>query len=198
MNATTPTTSLGFLRHELEHMRSHWLWFVLLGALLATCGTLALIFPAAMVGTSLAVPILLGVLLMIGGVATIVGAFWAGKWSGFVLQLLVGILYLTSGFLFTEKPVEGAYALTFFIAVSFIVMGILRTVAALVLQFPQWGWALLNGVVTLLAGVVIFRNLPQDTFWVIGLLIGLEMIFNGWAWMMLGLALRSLHVRPTA
>jgi uncharacterized membrane protein HdeD (DUF308 family) len=129
---------------------------------------------------------------MVGGVATIVGAFWAGKWSGLLVQLLVGILYLVSGFMITEQPVAGTIGLTMFIAAAFIVMGLFRSTGALLVQFPQWGWALLNGVVTFLAGIVIYRNLPQDALWVIGLLVGLEMLFNGWTWIMLSLAVRNL------
>jgi len=190
MNANV-ASPLAQLRHGLEHLSSHWWWFMLLGALLAACGTLAIVFPPVMVGTSIAVPVVLGVLLMIGGVATIVSSFWAGKWSGFLLQLLVGIVYVACGFVFTENPIRAAAVLTMFIAVMFIVLGTFRAVGALVLQFPQWGWALLNGVVTLLAGIVIYKNFPEDTFWVLGLLIGLEMIFNGWTWIMLSLMLRN-------
>ncbi|MEX0678000.1 MAG: HdeD family acid-resistance protein [Pirellulales bacterium] len=185
----------GALKHELEHMSAHWWWFILLGALLAVCGTAAIVFPPVLVGTTIIVPVVLGVLLMVGGVATIISSFWAGKWSGFLLQLLVGILYLAVGFVFTENPFETALALTLFIAIAFIIMGVFRTTAALVLQFPQWGWSLLNGVITFMAGIIIYRSLPEGAFWVIGLLIGLEMIFNGWMWIMLSLGLRSMHVR---
>ena len=86
-------------------------------------------------------------------------------------------------------------ALAFTLAIAFVIMGIFRTVAALVLQFPQWGWALLNGVVTFLAGVIIYKSLPEGALWVIGLLIGLELLFNGWMWIMLGLSLRGLKQR---
>lgn len=176
-------------------MSGHWWWFFLLGALLVVCGTCAIIFPPVLVGTTLAVPVILGVLLMIGGVATIIESFWAGRWSGFLLELLVGILYVACGFVFIENPFQSALALTLFIALAFIIMGIFRATAALVIQFPQWGWALLNGVITFLAGIVIYRSLPEDALWVIGLLIGLEMLFNGWMWIMMSMALRNLHTK---
>jgi len=142
------------------------------------------------------VTIVLGALLMVGGLASIVSAFWIGNWSGFLVQLLVGILYLACGFVMTEKPVISAVAMTIFIAISFIVLGAFRSVSALMLRFPQWGWALLNGVITLLAGIIIYRQLPFDALWVIGLLVGLEMLFNGWTWIMLALALRTLPRAP--
>lgn len=180
------------VRHELSHMRANWWWFALLGILLVVCGTAAIIFPAITVLTTVAVTTILSILLMVSGVATIIGAFYAGKWSGLLLQLLVGILYVTAGFVVAEDPISMARVITFFLAVSFIILGAFRTVAALVVHFPQWGWALLNGVVTLLAGIVIFRNLPEDSFVVIGLLVGIEMLFNGWTWIMLSQVLRNL------
>jgi uncharacterized membrane protein HdeD (DUF308 family) len=180
------------LKHELEHLRSHWLWMLLLGILLAAAGTAAIVVPAVTVGTTFAVTIFLGVLLMVGGVAMIVGAFWIGKWSAFLVQLLVGLLYLACGLMMTERPDVAAVTITIFISVSFIMLGVFRSVGALVLRYPQWGWSLLNGVVTLLAGIIIYRQLPLDAFWVIGLLVGLEMLFNGWTWIMLAVALRNL------
>jgi uncharacterized membrane protein HdeD (DUF308 family) len=181
------------LTHELHHLGAHWLWLLLLGILLVLAGTVAIIVPPATVGTTLVVTIILGALLMVGGVATIVSSFWIGRWSGFLVQLLVGIVYLACGFVMTEKPVVSAVAMTIFIAVSFIVLGVFRSIGALVLRFPQWGWALLNGVITLLAGILIYRQLPFDALWIIGLLVGLEMLFNGWTWIMLALVLRRIH-----
>jgi uncharacterized membrane protein HdeD (DUF308 family) len=178
--------------HELEHLSSYWLWFLLLGLLLVVAGGAAIVVPAATVGTTFVVTILFGVLLMVSGVATIVGSFWIGKWSGFLIQLLVGILYVACGVIMTERPGITVVTLTVFIAVSFVVMGIFRAVSALVLRFPNWGWVLLNGVVTFLAGVIIYRQLPFDALWVIGLLVGLELLFNGWTWIMLSMTLRAV------
>jgi uncharacterized membrane protein HdeD (DUF308 family) len=175
------------LQQEFKHLRSSWLWLFLLGILLAVCGTAAL----TMV-TSFAVMVVLGVALMVAGVATLVAALWQGKWSGMLVQLLVGILYLVAGFVVTDKPMEAALAMTLFLAALFIVVGAFRTVAALTIRFPHWGWALLNGVVTLLCGLVIYRHFPQAGLWVIGLLVGIEMLFHGWTWIMLSLAIRKI------
>lgn len=200
MSSDYPTTSGGpimsavaaHLKHELHHLRAHWWCFMLLGVLLVVAGTAAIVFPALTVTATFAATTLLAVLLMVSGVAIIVGSFWAGKWSGMLLQLLVGMLYLAAGFMMTENPVVSVEFITRFLALSFIVLGVFRIVAALLFHFPQWGWALLNGVVTMLAGIVIYRNLPSDALWVIGLLVGLEMLFNGWTWIMLAIALRNM------
>ena len=76
-------------------------------------------------------------------------------------NLLVGILYVMAGMAIRDAPVESSALLTMFIAAFFIVVGIFRVVVSLVERFPQWGWALLNGVVTLLAGVIIYDTFPS-------------------------------------
>ena len=128
--------------------------------------------------------------------ATLVGAFWTGKWGGFLVNLLVGLLYVAAGFVVSERPGISILLVTVFVAVSFMVMGIFRVLAAMVIRFPQWGWTLLNGCVTFLAGLVIYRQLPQSAVWVIGLLVGLEMLFNGWAWIMLALEIKQIPAGP--
>jgi uncharacterized membrane protein HdeD (DUF308 family) len=185
-------TMRAHVQHELEHLQSHWWWLALLGGVLIACGTSAVVIPAVTAAASVFAAVFLGVSLMLAGVVTIVGAFWAGRWSGFLVQLLVGLVYLAAGFVVTDHPVVTTVMMTLFVSVAFIVLGIFRATGALLIRFPQWGWALLNGTVTLLAGIVIYRHLPEDALWVIGLLVGLEMLFNGWTWIMLALAIRRI------
>jgi uncharacterized membrane protein HdeD (DUF308 family) len=147
---------------------------------------------------SVAATVALAVVLMVAGVATIIGSFWAGKWGGLLVQLLVGLLYLAGGFMMSERPVLAIVFVTLFIAMSFIVIGAFRTLAALLIRFPQWGWALLNGVVTFLCGMIIYRHMPLDALWVIGLLVGIEMLLSGWTWIMLSQEIRRIpkQARP--
>jgi uncharacterized membrane protein HdeD (DUF308 family) len=177
------------LNQEFQHVRSGWWCFLLLGILLVLGGVGAIAFPVI---TTAYATVILGAILMVTGIATIITAFWSGKWSGVLLQLLCGILYVVSGYIIADKPFEAAAVLTLVMAAFFVVIGIFRSIAALVIRFPHWGWALLNGVVTLLAGVIIYRHFPDAALWVIGLLVGLEMLFHGWTWIMLSLAIRNI------
>jgi uncharacterized membrane protein HdeD (DUF308 family) len=59
-------------------------------------------------------------------------------------------------------------------------------------RFPQWGWVLAGGVLNLVLGIMIWRQWPVTGLWVIGLFVGIDMIFNGWTWIMLALRLKSL------
>lgn len=184
-----PLAGQALLRSEFRHLKSSWCWFLSLGILLVVCGTLAVVFPIL---SSVAVMVVLGVSLTVSGIATIVTAFWAGRWSGLLLQLLVGILYVVVGMQIAETPVQAGLFTAIFVAGFFIVAGAFRAVSAMVVRFPHWGWALLNGTVTFLCGVVIYRHFPQCALWVVGLLVGLEMLLNGWSWIMLSLAIRRI------
>lgn len=186
-----PASLRAAIKHELHHLRDHWWWLLVLGILLATFGTLAILLPTFTIFTTFAAVVALGITLMIAGVAILVSAFWAGKWSGFMLQLLVGLLYLVSGFMITDAPEESSLPVTLLLAGFFIVLGAFRIAVALTFRFPQWGWVLLNGAVTLLVGLIIYRHFPESSLWAIGLLAGVEMLFNGWTWIMLSLVIRA-------
>ena len=97
------------LRHELEALRGNWFWFVILGVALVVLGLVAL---GSVVITSLAAAVVIGVLLLLGGAAEVVGAFWCRGWSGFFLHLLAGVLSIVVGILFVLSPGAAAEALT--------------------------------------------------------------------------------------
>jgi uncharacterized membrane protein HdeD (DUF308 family) len=179
------------LYQDFRHVKSCWFCFLLLGILLVLCGTAAIVVPPLF---SLITIMLLGILLVVTGIVTIISSFWIGKWSGMLLHLLVGILYLVVGFMIGEQKVEALLLITSLLAAMFIVLGVFRIVSALVIRFSQWGWVLLNGIVTMLLGVIIYRHFPESALWVIGLLVGIELIFNGWTWIMLSLAVRKIPI----
>jgi uncharacterized membrane protein HdeD (DUF308 family) len=175
--------------HELHSLRNQWWCFLLLGVALLVVGSLCIIDPLI---PSLASVVFLGFALMAAGIVQIVSAFWAGKWSGMLIHILIGVLYAVVGYMIVDAPVINMVIITKFIAIFLIVSGAFRIVSALVARFQDWGWALLNGGITLLLGIIINRQLPEAALWVIGLFIGIEMVFNGWAWVMLAFGLKAV------
>jgi uncharacterized membrane protein HdeD (DUF308 family) len=175
--------------HELHPLRNQWWCFLLLGVALVVLGSFCIIDPFI---PSLASVIILGFLLMAAGIFQIVSALWAGKWSGMLIHMLIGVLYVVVGYMVVDSPVINMVLITKFIAIFLIVSGAFRIISALVVRFQDWGWALLNGGVTLLLGVIINRQLPEAALWVIGLFVGIELVFNGWSWVMLALGLRAI------
>src|SRR5262249_15382283 len=120
-------------------------------------------------------------------------AFWAGKWSGMLIHMLIGVLYAVVGWMIIDAPpINTMVLITKFIAIFLVVSGVFRIVAALVMRFQDWGCALLNGGITFLLGIIINRQRPEAAFWVLGVCVGIEMLFKGWAWIMLALGPRAL------
>ncbi|MHC4175920.1 MAG: DUF308 domain-containing protein [Planctomycetota bacterium] len=193
--SVTESTSDRAADPGLQGLRENWGWFLGLGILLLVLGTVAL---GSAVLMTLASVLLFGWLLIIGGVMDAVQAFRCKGWSGFFLDLLTGVSYLVVGFMVVANPEATAVALTLLIAMFLIMGGLFRIVAAIAAQPPHWGWVLLHGVVSLLLGVAIWQRWPLSGLWVIGLYVGIEMIFNGWSLVMLGLTARRLRQAATA
>jgi uncharacterized membrane protein HdeD (DUF308 family) len=181
------------LRAERESLRRHWFWLLILGVLLIIVGLVAI--SSAFVAT-LATMFALGTLLLIGGGVAIANAIWARRWRGFWLHLLAGLLYIVVGMLVVDDPVRAADVITLLLAVSFLVGGVFRIVLALSERFHGWGWVLLNGIVTFVLGLIIWRQWPLSGLWVIGLFVGIDMVFAGWSLVMAALAVRSLAAPP--
>jgi uncharacterized membrane protein HdeD (DUF308 family) len=170
-------------------LRRSWGWFLALGLALVVLGTIAL--GSALVMTVASV-FFFGWLLIIGGVMEAVHAFWRKRWAGFFLDLLTGILYIIAGWMMVTNPKESALLLTLIIAMFLVFEGVFRIVAALAARYPHWGWVLFNGIISLILGIMIWRQWPYSGLWVIGLFVGIEMLLNGWSLVMLSLAARNL------
>ncbi len=180
------------IRHELEAVHKHWWAFLLLGITMVVLGTLAIADPWITAFAGVAAVLILGFTLIAAGITQVISSFWAGNWSGMLLHMLIGVLYIVVGYMIIDQPDVSMVVLTKFIAIFLIVSGVFRIVASLMTRFAGWGWVLLNGVIALLLGVIINRQMPEAALWVIGLFIGIELLFNGWGWVMLSLGLRRI------
>jgi uncharacterized membrane protein HdeD (DUF308 family) len=183
MGSTRPETG------ELEGLRKSWLCLVAMGVTLIIVGILAI--GSSFVAT-LATMLVFGILLIVGAIAQVITAIWGRQWRGFFLHVLAAVLYFIAGMFLIESPVDAALGLTLLIAAYLLVGGILRIILAIVERFPSWGWVLLNGVISVVLGIAIWRQWPLSGLWVIGLFVGIEMLFNGLSWLMLGLGVRSI------
>jgi uncharacterized membrane protein HdeD (DUF308 family) len=176
------------MREELAGFRRNSLWLVLLGAALIVAGMIALAAPWI---ASLATAVAIGVLLLVAGVAEILGAFWSRGWSGALLHLLSGALSIVVGVLCLKVPVDALLALTLLLACLLMVGGIFKIVAVLSDRFEAWGWPLLSGVIDLALGVLIWLEWPESALWVLGLFVGISLVFRGFNWIGLGVAVRE-------
>ena len=137
-----------------------------------------------------------GILLLASGIVQLVNAPLSRNWSGFFLHLLAAIVHLVLGAILVDQPLRAAEQLTLILAVAFLIAGGLRLLGALIRHFPGWNWVLLNGLITFALGIAIWRQWPSASLWVIGTFVGVDMIFNGWSWVMLAMAVKA--VAPAA
>jgi uncharacterized membrane protein HdeD (DUF308 family) len=190
MNPVASTAGFANSLQEHDNLRPFWIWFMALGVAMAAFGTIAISW-ACLATITVAATWLFGFLLLAGGITEIINSFFAGRWSGMLIHLLIGILYTMVGLMIIEQPEDSAIQLTLVIAIFLMISGIFRIVFAMSERFTGWPWVLLNGGVSLLLGLLIYKQWPASGLWVIGLFVGIELIFNGWAWIMLAIMLRK-------
>ena len=188
------TTDRGWHLIGADELKRSWGWFLALGIVLVLLGLMALSWSVLTTLVSVAI---FGWFLLIGGVLSVVHAFVQRRWGGFFLELFAGILYAVVGVMVVGNPAESAVGLTLLIAMFLMIGGIFRIITALSVRFHHWVWVLVNGMISLLLGLMIWRQWPLSGLWVIGLFIGIDMIFYGWSLIMLAMAVRTLPRQQT-
>lgn len=175
---------------EIHKVKENWSWFLILGILLIVLGIIAV---SASVYTTMVTVVLLGCLLAVGGIAELVYSFWSKNWSGFFLALVVGLLYLIIGLIFIFKPVQSAAALTLLIGALFVVGGLFKIITSIFVRFEHWGWLLFSGIISLILGILVLAEWPLSSLWIIGLFVGIDLIFMGWTSVVFALTVKRLQ-----
>jgi len=171
-------------------------WYVVAAVLFIVLGLFAIIEPAV---AGLAVALLVGWLLIFGGASHLIGAFKGGGAKQVIFQLLIGIIYLISGFYCLTHPLLAIGTLTLLLASVILVEGVLEIISYFRLKGEDAsGWMLLNGIITLLLGGMIWFHWPSSSIWAIGILLGVNLLMTGMTRLTFGLAARKLIKRAAA
>ncbi|HTY55556.1 MAG TPA: HdeD family acid-resistance protein [Candidatus Binataceae bacterium] len=172
----------------IEEVREHRTWFLCLGIALIILGMLAIASAELMTVVSV---MLFGWILIFGGIFEIVHGISRRRWGGFFINLMGGALYAVAGVLMITNPRVAAVTLTLLIAMVLIVAGSFRIFVSIATPMHHRGWVILNGVISLFLGFSIWDSWPLSGTWVIGLFIGIDMIFDGWTEVMLAASVPS-------
>ena len=160
-----------------DTVKRYSLWYLIQGVLLIAAGVLAIIYPVI---SSAAVIVLLGWLLIISGVVQGLSLIGARHVPHFWLQLISVILAVLIGFLFLRDPAQGLVTIALLLIVFFMIEGISKVVFALTIRpFPNWGWVLASGLVGILLSLILWANLPVTALWLVGVLLGINLISVG-------------------
>lgn len=171
---------------EMVH---NWGWFLAFGIILMLLGIAAVVRAATATVASM---VFFGWLLLFSGIIEFVHAFMVGKWAGFFLHILVALLFGITGALMVFRPVISAEAVTFVMSVFFLVAGLYQLFASIWTHLPGWGWQAVNGALSAIMGVLLLMQWPVSGLWVVGLFVGIDLIFYGWAWIALAIGLHKM------
>ncbi len=171
-----------------ETVKRHSLWYLIQSVLMVLAGILALVYPVV---SSVAVVFLLGWLLIITGVVQGISLIGARNVPHFWLQLVSVVLSVIVGVLFLRHPGEGLLTLTLLLIVFFMVEGIAKVIFALTIRpVPNGGWVLASGIIGILLAFYLWASLPVTAVWLLGVLLGIQLICEGAALGSLALAVR--------
>jgi len=165
-------------------------WLTAIGVVFVVLGVLAIIEPAV---AGLAVAIFVGWFLIFGGSAHAVAAFGGGGAGRVIWQLVLAVMYVVGGFYFLTHPLLGLGTLTLLLAIILVMEAVLELIAYFAVRAEDGSaWRLVNALVTLILGGMIWRNWPSSSVWAIGTLVGVNLMMTGFSRLMLGTAARRL------
>ena len=174
-------------------VRRHWGLFLTEGIVLVVLGILALLAPVI---ASVAATVLFGWLLLLSGVVGLIATVRARHAPGFWWSLLSAVIGIVAGVLLLGWPLLGTLSLTAVLIAFLFAEGAVTIMYALEHRNAlsgRWGWMLASGVIDVGLGVLLFVGLPGTALWALGLLLGINLIFGGWA-----LIFMALHARPAS
>ncbi|NWK55479.1 HdeD family acid-resistance protein [Verrucomicrobiaceae bacterium N1E253] len=163
-------------------------WVITLGIATILLGLFALSSPFYV---GIAIQYFVGAALAVGGIFQIIHAFKAGV-AHSVFAIISGVLAIACGGLMLAKPILGLGVITLFLIAYFMADGMIKIIQAFKIR-PRagWGWILVSGVITLLLGLVLWRNWPVSGALALGILFGINLIFDGWAMIFTGTTVRG-------
>jgi uncharacterized membrane protein HdeD (DUF308 family) len=181
--STTPATLSGLAPKAIN-------WSIALSVLLIIAGLFAICIPGV---SGLAVTLFFGWAMIISGITHFIFAFKTHTTGGRIWEAIIGAVYLCTGFILLMNPLDSLLVLTLVLALYLFFEGIVEFIHYFQLR-PRHGagWLLVDGIITLILAVMIWRSWPVSSVWVIGTLVGISMIFSGFSRLMLSLAAKRV------
>jgi uncharacterized membrane protein HdeD (DUF308 family) len=163
-------------------------WIIALGVVYLIAGFIAL---GSVMMATVASVLIVGVMMIIAGVAEVFNAFQVKSWGKFLVWALLGVLYIIAGFFTFENPLLAAAVLTLVLGASLVASGLVRLFLAFSMKRESpWIWVALSGVITFLLGGIILAHWPVSSVYTLGIFLGIDLIFAGASWIGLGFGLR--------
>ncbi len=167
--------------------------FTILGAVALVLGVVGFGYATMMTITSLFV---FGAALVIGGVWHLVNAIMHRDEHGVLIDMPFGVLETVTGALLLSKPGASLLGLTLLTAGFLIIVGVIRMVLSAAYTLPGWGWSFASGIISAVLGILVWREWPVSSLWVLGAFVSAYLITSGAAFMALGIGARRAFPKP--
>jgi uncharacterized membrane protein HdeD (DUF308 family) len=191
MSTNEPANAGNLAATFKKSMHDHWRMFLAEGIILIILGLAAIAIPPL---AGLATAIILGWVFLIGGIVGLVSTFGARQAPGFWWSLLSALIALLVGVVLLWNPLQGIVTLTYVLIAFFIIDGILTIIFAIEHRRElsgRWEWMMLGGVMDLVLATIIISGLPGTLTWALGLLVGIDLVFGGFALIAMALSARQ-------
>lgn len=174
------STAMPGLPPELrEALSKNWKLLLAGGIISVVLGAIAIIIPPL---ASVTITILVGIILLVGAVGMVAEALSRGTTGHRIWSAILAVLYVIAGVWLLINPVEGTITLTWVLVIFFLVIGLFRLVAGIQGRgagVPNAGWMIVNGLLSIAIAVLVLVELPSSAAWAIGLLVGIQLLFDG-------------------
>ena len=171
---------------EINKSTNNSLW---MGVALIILGIVAIALP---IFSTIFVETWVAAILTFAGIAKIVHAFQTRSGGAFAWKLVLGVLYIATAVMLLVYPLTGILTLTLFLAGFLLMEGIFEIILAFRLRGQDyWTYELINGIITVVLGAMIWFQWPIDAPWLMGTLVGVSILFSGVSRVMLSLSQSS-------
>jgi uncharacterized membrane protein HdeD (DUF308 family) len=177
-------------------LREHWVLYLVEGIILLVLGLAAIMLPPI---ATIAIEIVVGWVFLVSGLVGLISSFRMRSAPGFWWSLLSAALGIVAGIVLLGWPLSGVLSLTFVLIAFFLIEGAASIMYALEHRRERsvgWGWLLASGIVDLFLAGIVFVGLPGTAAWIIGLLVGINMVFGGVA--LIAMALHARTIDPVS
>jgi uncharacterized membrane protein HdeD (DUF308 family) len=164
-----------------EALAKNWKLLMAGGILSVVLGAIAIILPPL---ASVTITYVVGILLLVGAVAYVAEAISRGTTGHRIWSAIVAVVYVIAGVWILINPIEGTITLTIVLIVFFLAMGVMRVIAGIGMRRagePNSGWIIVNGVLSVAIALLVWADFPSSAAWAIGLLVGIQLLFDGMA-----------------
>jgi uncharacterized membrane protein HdeD (DUF308 family) len=161
----------------MQYVRQYRSLFIFEGIIFTILGALAIALPSFF---TLGAELFIGVLFVVAGIVQGWRTLQTKGVPGFVWSLFVALIYLLAGISLLVHPLIGILTLTVILTVFFVIDGIANIILGLQFKpYGVWAWRIASGLISLILAYLIYIDWPGSAAWLLGLLVGINLLFVG-------------------